>query len=69
MPRCFLSLYFTVDDFDERAIFLEDLFFEVGEILSQIATLPSGVTGKAVVAFGVTISVGVLIADAVLLLC
>ena len=70
MPRCFLSLYFTVDDFDERAIFLEDFFFEVGERLSQIidATLPSGVTGEAVVAFGVTISVGVLIADAVLLL-
>ena len=51
-------------------IFLEDFFFEVGERLSQIidATLPSGMTGEAVVAFGVTISVGVLIADAVLLL-
>ena len=71
VPRCFLSICFAVDAFDERVIFLEDFFFEVGEGLSQIidATLPSGVTGEAVVAFGVTISVGFLIPDAVPLLC
>ena len=71
MPRCFLSLCFAVDAFDERAIFLEDFCFEVCKRLSQIihATLPSGVTGEAVVAFGVTISVGFLIPDAVPLLC
>ena len=71
MPRCFLSLCFAVDAFDERAIFLEDFLFEAGESLSQIidATLPSGVTGEAVVALGVTVSVGFLIPDAVLLLC
>ena len=58
VPRCFLSICFAVDAFDERVIFLEDFFFEVGEGLSQIidATLSSGVTGEAVVAFGVTIS-------------
>ena len=71
MPRCFLSICFAVDAFDERVIFLEDFLFEVGEGLFQIidATLPSGVTGEAVVAFGVTISVGFLIPDAVPLLC
>ena len=71
MPRCFLSLSFVVDAFDEQAIFLEDFFFEVGERLSQIidATFPSGVTGEAVVAFGVTMSVGFLIPYVVLLLC
>ena len=59
VPRCFLGLCFAVDAFDERAIFLKDFFFEVGERLSQIidATLPSGMTGEAVVAVGVTISV------------
>ena len=71
MPRCFLSLSFVVDAFDEQAIFLEDFFFEVGERVSQIidATFPSGVTGEAVVAYGVTISVGFLIPYLVLLLC
>ena len=56
MSRCFLSLCFAVDAFDEKAIFLEDFFFEVGETLSQIidATLPSSVAGEANVVFGVT---------------
>ena len=53
MPRCLLSLCFAADAFDERAIFLKDFFFEVGERLSQIISN----YGEAVVAFGVTISV------------
>ena len=54
-----------------KAIFLEDFFFAVGERLSQIidATCPSGVTGEAVVAFSVTISVGFLTPNSALLLC
>ena len=71
MQSCAKMFSKFFDAFDEQAIFLEDFFFEVAERLSQIidATFPSGVTGEAVVAYGVTISVGFLIPYLVLLLC
>ena len=70
VSRCFLSLCFAVDAFDERSSW-KTSSLKLVERLSQIidAKLPSSVTGEAIVASGVTISVGFLIPDTVLVLC